>query len=145
MISNLIHFLIETSLIKYSINYYFPDVVNGKEYTCQCRKQEMQVQSLDQEGHLEEGMATHSSTLIWRISWIEEPGGLQSLGLQRVRHDRNELACILMHWWVSLYALLFLEIDLYAFSLCYSLELVSPTWKSYIKWNLISMLIWEFC
>ena len=36
---------------------------------------------------LEKGMATHSSILAWRISWIEEPGGLQSMGSQRVRRD----------------------------------------------------------
>ena len=37
-------------------------------------------------------MATHSSRLAWRISWTEEPGGLQSTGLHRVRHDGSELA-----------------------------------------------------
>ena len=47
----------------------------------------MQVQSLNQEDPLEEGMATHSSILAWRITWTEERGGLQSMGLQRVRHD----------------------------------------------------------
>ena len=41
---------------------------------------------LGQEGPLEEEMASHSSTLVWKIPWIEEPGGLQSIGLQRVRH-----------------------------------------------------------
>ena len=40
-----------------------------------------------QKDPLEEGMATHSSVLAWRIPWTEEPGGLQSMGLQRVRHD----------------------------------------------------------
>ena len=45
------------------------------------------VQSLCWEDPLEKGMATHSSILAWRISWTEEPSGLQSLGLQRVRHD----------------------------------------------------------
>ena len=45
------------------------------------------VQSLGQEDPLEEGMATHSSILAWRIPWTEEPGGLQSIGSQRVRHD----------------------------------------------------------
>ena len=45
------------------------------------------VRSLAQEYPLEEGMATHSSVLVWRIPWTEEPGGLQSVGLQRVRHD----------------------------------------------------------
>ena len=48
---------------------------------------ETQVQSLGWEDPLEKEMATLSSTLAWRISWMEEPGGLQSMGLQRVRHD----------------------------------------------------------
>ena len=46
--------------------------------------QETRVQSLDREDPLEEDMATHSSILAWRIPWTEEPGGLQSMGLQRV-------------------------------------------------------------
>ena len=52
--------------------------------------QEMQrkwVQSLGQEDPLEKEMATHSSIFAWRIPWTEEPGGLQSMGSQRVRHD----------------------------------------------------------
>ena len=49
--------------------------------------QERRVPSLDQEDPLEEGMATHSSNLAGKIPWTEEPGGLQSMGLQRVRHD----------------------------------------------------------
>ena len=49
--------------------------------------QEMQVQSLGWEDPLEEGVATHSSILSRRILQAEEPGGLQSTGLQRVRHD----------------------------------------------------------
>ena len=52
--------------------------------------QEMQdtwVQSLSQEDPLEEGMATHSSIIAWRIPWTEEPGGLQSIESQRVRHN----------------------------------------------------------
>ena len=48
------------------------------------KTQEMRVQSLDGDGPLEEGMATHSSVLAWRIPWTEEPGGLQSTGSQRV-------------------------------------------------------------
>ena len=48
---------------------------------------ETRVQSLGQEDPLEKEMATHSSTLAWRIPWMEEPGGLQSTGSQRVRHD----------------------------------------------------------
>ena len=49
--------------------------------------QETQVQSLGQEDPLEEEMTTHSSILAWRIPCTEEPGGLQSMGSQRVRHD----------------------------------------------------------
>ena len=47
----------------------------------------MHVRSLGQEEPLEEGMATHSRILDWRIPWTEKPSGLQSMGLQRVRHD----------------------------------------------------------
>ena len=49
--------------------------------------QEMLVWSLGHEDPLEKDMATHSSVLAWRIPWTEEPGGLQSMGLQRVGHD----------------------------------------------------------
>ena len=48
---------------------------------------EMQVQSLGREDPLEEGMATHSSILTWRIPWTEELGRLQSMGSHRVGHD----------------------------------------------------------
>ena len=57
------------------------------------------VQFLGWEDSLEEDMATHSSILAWRIPWTEEPGGLQSMGSQRVRHDgatntvRSRAAC----------------------------------------------------
>ena len=50
-------------------------------------KQETQVWSLDQEDPLEKVMVTHSSILIWRIPWTEEPGELQSMDLQRVGHN----------------------------------------------------------
>ena len=49
--------------------------------------QESPVRSLGQEDPLEEGMATHSSILAWRVPWKEEPDGLQSMGLQSIRHD----------------------------------------------------------
>ena len=50
-------------------------------------KQDTQLQSLGGKDPLEKEMATHSSILAWKISWTEEPGGLQSMGLQGVRHD----------------------------------------------------------
>ena len=48
---------------------------------------EARVQSLGGEDPLEKGVAIHSSILAWRIPWTEEPGGLQSVGSQRVKHD----------------------------------------------------------
>ena len=52
------------------------------------------VRFLGREDSLEEGMATHSSILAWRIPWTEEPGGLQSMGSQRVQHDSSNLAAV---------------------------------------------------
>ena len=49
--------------------------------------QEMWARSLGREDPLEEEMATHSSILAWEVLWSEEPGGLQSKGLQRLGHD----------------------------------------------------------
>ena len=49
--------------------------------------QETQVRFLGQEDPLEKEMTTHSSVLAWKIPWMEEPGGLQSMGSQRVGHD----------------------------------------------------------
>ena len=54
--------------------------------------QKTRVQSLGWEDPLEEDMATHSSVLAWRIPWTEEPGGLESMGSQRVGHDCSDLA-----------------------------------------------------
>ena len=52
----------------------------------------MWVRSLGWEDPLEEGIATHSSILAWRIPWTGEPGGLEYIELQRVGHDRSDLA-----------------------------------------------------
>ena len=51
------------------------------------------VRSLGGEDPLKEGLAAHSSILAWRIPWTEEPGRLQSVGLQRVRHNWGNFAC----------------------------------------------------
>ena len=60
---------------------------NGSEVKNLPAMQEMWVGSLGQEDPLEREMATHSSTLAWKIPWTEEPEGLQSMGLQTVGHD----------------------------------------------------------
>ena len=54
--------------------------------------QEMHVGSLGWEDPLEEGMSTYSSIRAWRILWTEGPGGLQSIGSQRVRHDWRQIS-----------------------------------------------------
>ena len=62
----------------------FPGGSLGEEFDCSAGDPGL---IPSQEDPLEEGMATHSSILAWRISWTEEPGRLQSMGSQRVRHD----------------------------------------------------------
>ena len=59
------------------------------------------VRSLGREDPLEKEMATHSSCLAWEIPWTEEPGGLQPMGLQRVRrtHTHSEKGTLLSHKW----------------------------------------------
>ena len=49
--------------------------------------QEIQILSLGQEDPMEKEKATHSTILVWEISWREEPGGLQSIGLKRIEHN----------------------------------------------------------
>ena len=64
----------------------------------------MWVQSLGPEDPLKEEMATHSSILAWSIPWTEEPVGLQSMELQRIRHDWNDVAwmyCLFLCVWLS--------------------------------------------
>ena len=82
-----------------------PGGANSKEPTCQCRRSKRRVQSLGHEDPLEEGMATHSSILARRIQWTEEPGGLQSMESQRVRHDRSNWAWVSKIckelWWLN--------------------------------------------
>ena len=69
-----IHFLI-------GLSYIFQGVTNLSAMW------EIRVHFLGWEDPLEDGMANHSSILAWRVSWTEEPGRLQSVGSQRVRHD----------------------------------------------------------
>ena len=75
----------------------FPGGTSSKEPTYQCRKPKRQVWSLGQEDPLEEGMATHSNILAWRIPWIKEPGGLQSIRSHRILHDWRDLAHMHAH------------------------------------------------
>ena len=75
----------------------FPSSSVVKNPPAMQESKETQVQSLGQGDPLEEGMATHSSILAWRTPQTEEPGGLQSTGLQRVVHDRSDLTHIQAH------------------------------------------------
>ena len=62
----------------------FPGGSDGKEFACNARDPGLIPGS---ERSLGEGIATHSNILVWRIPWTEEPGGLQSMGSHRVRHN----------------------------------------------------------
>ena len=81
---------------------YIPGFLSGsvvKSPPAMQELQDTQVRSLGWDDTLEEGMATHSSILDWRIPWTEEPGGLQSIGSQRVRCNWSDLAC--MHAYIT--------------------------------------------
>ena len=76
--------------IKYAWGFHGGSVV--KNLPAMQEMQETHSRSLGQEYPLEKGMATHSSTVVWRIPWTEEPGRLQSIESQRVGHDWSNLA-----------------------------------------------------
>ena len=100
----------------------FPSGLAVKNLPAMQMPQETQVQSLSQEYPLEEGMATHSSILSWRVPRTEEPGGLQSIGLQRVGHSWSSL--VHMHAYEHAYEILeayinaFIGIQLLLFICC---------------------------
>ena len=79
---------------------------------------ETRVRSLGWEDPLEKEMATHSSTLAWRIPWMEEPGRLQSMGSQRVRHD-----------WATSFFL--------SYTVCKSVTCIANTFKCHFNWLLL--------
>ena len=87
--SKLVSFPTHYTLIRYLfISYQVPRLswwLTGKEFPCQCRRHGFNpwVGKIP----LEKAMAPHSSTLAWKIPWMEEPGSLQPMGLQRVGHD----------------------------------------------------------
>ena len=66
----------------------FPDGASGNAADIMLETQEMQAPSLGWQDPLEKGMAIHCNILLWGIPWTEEPGGLQSTGLQRTEHAR---------------------------------------------------------
>ena len=71
----------------------FPGGASGKEPACHCRRHnETWVWSLGREDPLQEGMATHSNILGWRISWTEGPAALQSMGSERTEHKWSVVA-----------------------------------------------------
>ena len=84
----------DCSMPGFSILYYLPEFAQIYVQVALVVKNPSAtwVQSLGQEDTLEKGMATHSSISAWRIPWTEEPGGLQSIGSQRVGHNWNDLA-----------------------------------------------------
>ena len=78
----------------------------------------MWVQSLGGEDPLKEGVTTFSSILAWRIPWTEEPGGLQSIGLHRVRQDWSHLTCIQSSCFIFIFFIFFKVIVLIHWFCC---------------------------
>ena len=84
----LMYILIMLTISIVNIKKRFPRWLSGKESTCPCmRCRRCGFRSLCQEDLLEEETATYSSILAWEIPWTEEPGGLQSMGIQSVGHN----------------------------------------------------------
>ena len=83
--------------VKYEFIFSFPSGSVVKNTPAMQETQKTQVWSLSWEDLLVEGMASHSSILAWRFPWAEEPGGLQSMGSQRVRHNWSDWACVHMN------------------------------------------------
>ena len=88
-------------MVRFLVDVILSVVCRGDPLVAQSVKnlpadQETSVWSLGQEDPLEKRMAPHSSILAWRIPWTEEPGGLQSLGQQRVRHNWATITFTLM-------------------------------------------------
>ena len=79
--------LLYSSFYVWGVGSVVPQWLSGKESTCSTGDAGDPGSILGGEDSLEEGMATHSSILTWRIPWMEEPGGLRSMGLQRVGHN----------------------------------------------------------
>ena len=81
----------KTNWASYYSSFRVSLVAHSVRICLQCRRppaaQKTQVRSVDREDPLEKEVSTHSTILAQRIPWTEEPGGLQSIGLQRVRHD----------------------------------------------------------
>ena len=77
---------------------HFPGGTSGKQPTCQCRRHKRPGFDPWVRKIRGEGIGTHFSILAWRIPWTEEPGGLQSMGLKRVRHGWSDLAHIHARW-----------------------------------------------
>ena len=75
------------SVLHYLLKLMSIDSLVAQMVKCLPAMWETPVQFLGQEDPLEKEMATHSSTHAWKIPWMEKPGGLQSMGSQRVRHD----------------------------------------------------------
>jgi len=78
--------------------------------------QETRVRSLDQEESLEKGLATHSSVLAWKILWTEEPGGLQSMGSQKLdKTEQLTLSLLHIHTCICTYVYIYTHTQRYIF------------------------------
>jgi len=79
--------IIFVSGVQHSVSIFLEIIIHVKNMPTMQEPQEMEIHSLGWEESLEEGMETHFSILAWRIPWTVEPGKLQSMRSQRVRHD----------------------------------------------------------
>ena len=110
--------------------------LNGKESAAMQETQETQVRSLGQEDALEREMATHSSILVWRIPWTEEPGGLQSIASQSQTQLSNQTTNTTLDKFFTFTISQFL---------IYRIKLLSPlSWQSHRRFIGLKGNIWEY-
>ena len=105
--------------------------------------QETWVRFLGQEDLLEKGMATHSSVLAWKIPWAEKPGGLQSMGSQRVRHDWATNTFIYMCVYIYTYVHTYIHIHTYTRSRCFKVKYGIKYASLPLKILATNKFIWE--
>ena len=134
--------------IRYTVNIYSISIIKKcslstflVSYLSLPEMQKTLVWSLGQEGPLEKEMTTHASILAWKILWIQEPGGLQSMGLQRIGHDwAINTHTMRKQWSLSLYIdLSFLEFHVDGIVWSHSLSLASLA--QYNHWTLCVTII----
>ena len=122
-----------TSWVTREAQEYWSSSLVAQMVKCLPAMRDARVGSLGWEDPLEKEMATHSSTLAWRIPWMQEPGGLQAMGLQRVGH----------HWATSLVVLVFYLVKCHN-HLFWTFASISILYTCFLIFLCLSFITWYY-